>query len=412
MINMSINTYELMRKAEKQCEKMFARIEDTAYENQKKVLDAFRTLRISPRHFAPSTGYGYDDTGRDTLNKLFAEIFRAERALVSPLIANGTHALTIALFGLLRTGDRILFATGEPYDTLKEVVSGNGNGSLADYGISSEILHLKYGKIDAVRLQERVTATKPTVVYFTRSRGYAWRDALSIDELKRASETVKNAHPDAIVFVDNCYGEFVDSREPTEAGADVIAGSLIKNPGGGLAPTGGYIAGKCDCIAKIAGRLTTPSLGDEVGSYNASYQPFYQGLFLAPSVVAAALKGSVLAGRVFKNLGCRVNPAPAKIPGDIIRSIRFNTAEELIEFCRSIQASSPVDSHVTPYPWDMPGYQHQVIMAAGSFVQGSSIELSADSPIKEPYIAYMQGGLTYEHCKIAIREAVERIYNK
>lgn len=407
---MSISTYELIRKAEAQSQKLFGRINDIAYENQKKVLDAFRKLKISPRHFAPTTGYGYDDAGRDTLNKLFAEIFRAERALVSPLIVNGTHALTVTLFGLLKTGDRILFATGEPYDTLLEVVRGDGNGSLKDYGISAHVLPLKHGKIDEKRLSERVRETRPTAVYFTRSRGYAWRDALSIEELERASGIVKSAYPDAVVIVDNCYGEFADTREPTEAGADVIAGSLIKNPGGGLAPTGGYIAGKESCIIKIAGRLTTPSLGDEVGSYHASYQPFYQGLFIAPTVVAAALKGSVLAGRVFYNLGCRVSPAPSKMPGDIIRSVRFATAEELIAFCQSVQFSSPVDSHVTPYPWDMPGYRHQVIMAAGSFVQGASIELSADSPIKEPYIAYMQGGLTYEHCKIAITEAVERIF--
>ncbi len=407
---MTISTYELIKKSEEQSQNLFDRINTTAYENQKKVLEAFRKHQISPRHFAPTTGYGYDDAGRGTLNKLFAEIFRAERALVSPLIVNGTHALAVTLFGLLKTGDRILFATGEPYDTLQAVVRGVGNGSLADYGIRADVLNLKYGKVDEKRLKELVDGKKPDAVYFTRSRGYAWRDALSLEELKRASDIAKSANPSAIVIVDNCYGEFVDTREPTEAGADVVAGSLIKNPGGGLAPTGGYIAGKENCIARIAGRLTTPSLGDEVGSYNASYQPFYQGLFLAPSVVAAALKGSVLAGRVFRNLGYRVSPAPSKIPGDIIRSIRFRTAEELIAFCQSIQYSSPVDSHVTPYPWDMPGYQHKVIMAAGTFVQGASIELSADSPIKEPYIAYMQGGLTYEHCKIAIEEAVERIF--
>jgi cystathionine beta-lyase family protein involved in aluminum resistance len=407
---MTISTYELIKKSEEQSQNLFDRINTTAYENQKKVLEAFRKHQISPRHFAPTTGYGYDDAGRGTLNKLFAEIFHAERALVSPLIVNGTHALAVTLFGLLKTGDRILFATGEPYDTLQAVVRGVGNGSLADYGIRADVLNLKYGKVDEKRLKELVDGKKPDAVYFTRSRGYAWRDALSLEELKRASDIAKSANPSAIVIVDNCYGEFVDTREPTEAGADVVAGSLIKNPGGGLAPTGGYIAGKENCIARIAGRLTTPSLGDEVGSYNASYQPFYQGLFLAPSVVAAALKGSVLAGRVFRNLGYRVSPAPSKIPGDIIRSIRFRTAEELIAFCQSIQYSSPVDSHVTPYPWDMPGYQHKVIMAAGTFVQGASIELSADSPIKEPYIAYMQGGLTYEHCKIAIEEAVERIF--
>lgn len=406
---MTISAYEHVAQAEKQSQKMFSYIDNIAYENQNKVLDAFRKLRISPRHFSPSTGYGYDDIGRDTLGRLFAEVFEAEKAIVSPAIASGTHALTIMLFGLLRTKDKIVFATGEPYDTLKEVVSGKDIGSLADYGITSEIIELTNYGIDFAALAASLNKEKPTVVFITRSRGYSSHDALSIDDIKRAVEAVKAVSADIVVAVDNCYGEFVEPHEPTWAGADVMAGSLIKNPGGGLAPTGGYIAGKTALIDRIANRLTSPSIGTEVGSYNSSYLPFYQGLFLAPTVVAAALKGSVLAGRAFSNIGYEVIPSPDKIPGDIIRSIKFDTEAELVAFCQSIQFSSPVDSHVTPYPWDMPGYLHQVIMAAGSFIQGSSIELSADSPIKAPYIAYMQGGLTYEHCKIAVTEALERI---
>lgn len=409
---MNIRAYELIKQAEKESQQLFSYIDTIAYENQLKVLNAFRKWKVSVRHFAPSTGYGYDDIGRDTLNRLFAEVFEAESAIVSPSIANGTHALTIMLFGLLRAGEKLVFATGEPYDTLKEVVFGKENGSLADYNIHSDIVDLKDGKIDYPSLIKNISSTKPAAVYLTRSRGYSWRDALSIDEIKTAVDTIKSYSPDTVIIVDNCYGEFTDIHEPNGVGADLVAGSLIKNPGGGLAPTGGYIAGKSTLIDRIAGRFTAPSIGLEVGSYYASYIPFYQGLFLAPTVVAAALKGNVLAGRVFHNLGYEVSPDPDNIPRDIIRSIQFKTEHELIDFCQSIQYASPVDSHVTPYPWDMPGYQHKVIMAAGTFIQGASIELSADSPIKTPYIAYMQGGLTYEHCKIAIAEAIERIISQ
>ncbi|HOK81475.1 MAG: hypothetical protein GX095_03600 [Clostridiales bacterium] len=409
---MGISAYQHILTAENECKELFSRIDEIAFENQKKVLDAFRKLKISAMHFNPSTGYGYDDTGRDTLGKLFAEALGAESALVSPSIANGTHALTITLFGLLKSGDRIVFAGGEPYDTLKEVIRGKEIGSLADFGIEADTIELKDGKIDYEALGVYLSANKPKVAFITRSRGYRWRDALSLDEIAFSVKAIKSASPSTIVMVDNCYGEFTDVHEPTYYGADIIVGSLIKNPGGGLAPTGGYIAGKAELINKIAGRLTAPSLGAEVGSYFASYLPFYQGLFLAPTVVASALKGNVLAGKVFANLGYEVCPAPDQMPKDIIRSIKFNTKEELISFCQSIQHASPVDSHVTPFPWDMPGYTHQVIMAAGSFIQGSSIELSADSPIKEPYIAYLQGGLTYQHCKLAIAEAAEKILQK
>lgn len=411
--NMKINAYKLVAQAEKESQELFSAIDNIAFENQKKVLDAFRKLQISGRHFAPSTGYGYDDIGRDTLGKLFAEVFECEDAIVSPSIANGTHALTIMLFGLLYAGDRLLFATGEPYDTLNEVVFGKDIGSLADYNIQSKIVNLdKDGKIDYPKLLPIISEFKPKVVYLTRSRGYSWRDALSIEDITKAVKAIRAINPDIIIVVDNCYGEFSDIHEPTWAGADVIAGSLIKNPGGGLAPTGGYIAGAQQFISKIAARLTSPSIGTEVGSYNASYLPFYQGLFLAPTVVANSLKGNVLAGRVFNNLGYEVSPTVGSRPQDIILSIKFSTAQQLINFCQSIQYSSPVDSYVTPYPWEMPGYQHKVIMAAGTFIQGASIELSADAPIKEPYIAYLQGGLTYEHCKLAIIEAIQRTNNQ
>lgn len=402
---------KLIGIAETKAKATFDEIESRALFNQKKVLDAYRNARISYYHFNPTSGYGYSDAGREKLSEVFAEVFGAESAIVSPNIVSGTHALTIAMFGLLKSGDLLLSATGSPYDTLQEVISGKDNGSLADYKINYDEIQLKDGGIDREELESYVREKKPTVVMLTRSRGYAWRDALTTADIAVAADIIKRNSPKSVVLVDNCYGEFVETREPTQCGADVIVGSLIKNAGGGLAPTGGYIAGKSDLIAKIGYRLTSPSIGNEVGSYAASYMPFFQGLFLAPIVTKNALKSAILASNVFTELGFEALPEPGKMPGDIICSIKFNAPEPMINFIQSIQYLSPVESYATPEPWDMPGYTDQVIMAAGTFVQGASIELSADGPVRAPYIAYLQGALTYEHGKLAISEFLSR-YDK
>lgn len=402
---------KLIGISETKAKATFDEIESRALFNQKKVLDAYRNARISYYHFNPTSGYGYSDAGREKLSEVFAEVFGAESAIVSPNIVSGTHALTIAMFGLLKSGDLLLSATGSPYDTLQEVISGKDNGSLADYKINYDEIQLKDGDIDREALESYVREKKPTVVMLTRSRGYAWRDALTTADIAAAADIIKRNSPKSVVLVDNCYGEFVETREPTQCGADVIVGSLIKNAGGGLAPTGGYIAGKSDLIAKIGYRLTSPSIGNEVGSYAASYMPFFQGLFLAPIVTKNALKSAILASNVFTELGFEALPKPGKMPGDIICSIKFNAPEPMINFIQSIQYLSPVESYATPEPWDMPGYTDQVIMAAGTFVQGASIELSADGPVRAPYIAYLQGALTYEHGKLAISEFLSR-YDK
>lgn len=399
---------KLIEIAESKAEPTFKEIESRALMNQKKVLDAFRNARISYHHFNPTTGYGYSDAGREKLCEVFAEVFGAEKALVSPNIVSGTHALTVALFGLLKSGDLLLSATGSPYDTLQEVISGKGNGSLAEYNVQYDEIQLKDGTIDSESLENYLREHKPCVVMLTRSRGYAWRDAFNTDDIAAAAKIVKDNSPDSIVLVDNCYGEFVETKEPTQCGADVIVGSLIKNAGGGLAPTGGYIAGRTALIDKISYRLTSPSIGNEVGSYAASYMPFFQGLFLAPIVTKNAIKSAVLASNLFTKLGFGTLPEPGKLPGDIICSVKFNAPEPMVDFIQSIQYLSPVESYATPEPWDMPGYSDQVIMAAGTFVQGASIELSADGPVRPPYIAYLQGALTYEHAKLALSEFLAR----
>ncbi len=399
---------KLIEIAESKAEPTFKEIESRALMNQKKVLDAFRNARISYHHFNPTTGYGYSDAGREKLCEVFAEVFGAEKALVSPNIVSGTHALTVALFGLLKSGDLLLSATGSPYDTLQEVISGKGNGSLAEYNVQYDEIQLKDGTIDSESLENYLREHKPCVVMLTRSRGYAWRDAFNTDDIAAAAKIVKDNSPDSIVLVDNCYGEFVETKEPTQCGADVIVGSLIKNAGGGLAPTGGYIAGRTALIDKISYRLTSPSIGNEVGSYAASYMPFFQGLFLAPIVTKNAIKSAVLASNLFTELGFETLPEPGKLPGDIICSVKFNAPEPMVDFIQSIQYLSPVESYATPEPWDMPGYSDQVIMAAGTFVQGASIELSADGPVRPPYIAYLQGALTYEHAKLALSEFLAR----
>ncbi len=405
---LSVN--DIIKNAEASAQDLFKLIdEDISVYNQKKVLDAFRECKVSYHHFNPTTGYAYDDAGREKLAEVFAKVFGAEKAIVSPNIVSGTHALTIALFGLLKTGDVLVGATGAPYDTLQEVICGENNGSLRDYGINYKEFALKNDKIDIESVSEYLREHKPAVVMITRSRGYSWRDALSVEEIGEAVKAFRTAYEGVTVLVDNCYGEFVEKIEPTEVGADVIAGSLIKNPGGGLAPTGGYMAGKEAAVTRIGYRLTAPSIGTEVGSYYQSYMPFFEGLFFAPSVVASALKGAILAANALGSLGYDVKPATGEMPRDIICSVKFNAREPMISFIQGIQYASPVESYATPEPWAMPGYEDEVIMAAGTFVQGASIELSSDAPVREPYIAYLQGGLTYQHCKIALTECLKRI---
>ena len=400
---------QLIEESERSLASQFHRLEQIAYHNQKKVLQAFQNNRIALRHFAPTSGYGYGDEGRDTLGALFADIFGAEAGIVSPNILSGTHALTVGLFGLLCTGDTLFSIAGDPYDTLHEVIAGKGIGSLADYGISFKKCDLRHGEFDYDGIRAGLSDPSVKVVFIQRSRGYEWRDALSQKQIAAACAFVRECGFAGCIFVDNCYGEFVEETEPTQNGADIAVGSLIKNPGGGIAPTGGYIVGKRAFVERIACRLTAPSIGAEVGSYMYGYQSFYQGVFLAPHVVCQALKGGLLIGACLEKLGFETSPAVMQPPFDITRAIRFRTREELIAFIQAVQEASPVDSFVQLEPWDMPGYESEVIMAAGCFVQGASIELSADAPVREPYIAYFQGGLTYEHCRYALEKILEKI---
>ena len=394
---------KLVEKCEKKLSKQFGVLEDIALFNQEKVLKAFQKNQIALRHFAGSSGYGYGDEGRDKLNQLFADIFGAESAVCSPNIVSGTHAISLALYGVLRPKNTVLAISGQPYDTLLDVIYKEGVGSLKDYGVEFNYIPLKNDKIDFETVKKSIADKMPDMIYIQRSRGYEWRDPICIEDIKNAINYVRGLGFNGCIFVDNCYGEFVEKLEPTEVGANVIAGSLIKNPGGGIAFTGGYIAGDAKYIELIQNRLTAPSIGGEVGSYQAGYQTFFQGVFIAPHVVLQALKGSMLFGAVLSELGYKTSPEVGKIPYDITRSIMFNDRDKLISFIQSIQKNSPIDSHVSVMPWEMPGYTDEVIMAAGCFVQGASIELSADAPVKPPYIAYLQGGITYEHCKIAIK---------
>ena len=397
---------KLIENALERLAPIFKERDEISLFNQKKVLDAFTKNRVALRHFTPTTGYGYDDVARDTLNKLYATVFDCEDAIVSPLIASGTHALTIALFGLLRPNQTLVFATGNPYDTLSDVIYGDGIGSLKDFGISCVTVPLKNGRPDLEAIKSACKKHKPSVVMIQRSRGYEMRPALSIDEIKQISDIARAI--DALVLVDNCYGEFTDVTEPTVC-ADAVVGSLIKNPGGGIAPTGGYICGSARAISQIEGRLTSPSIGREVGSYAGDYRVFYEGLFLAPHVVSQTVKTAMLFSDVFSNLGYETMPTTGEKYNDIICSIKFNDEKKLVDFCKSVQSVSPIDSFAAPEPWDMPGYNDKVIMAAGAFVQGSSIELSCDAPIRPPYVAYLQGGLTFEHGIIALEKCLEKL---
>ena len=399
-----------MSEIESRIKDQLQAVELTVIQNQERVLDAFRRTQVSDSHLFGSTGYGLNDRGREQLETVFAYSFGAEAALVRPGIVSGTHALSIAFFALLRPGDRLLYATGAPYDTLEPVIGlrGNGMGSLREFGVTFDYVPLQEtGEVNTTQVLASIDA-HTTVVAFQRSPGYAWRRALSVAEIGTCIQAIKNIYPQVQIIVDNCYGEFTFTEEPPMVGADLTVGSLIKNPGGGLAPTGGYLVGSHRAVEAAAYRLTAPGLGAESGSYE-NHRLFFQGLFLAPHVVGEALKGNLFAAEALAQKGYEVAPSPHDDHGDIVLRIKLGNRKRLISFCQAVQRCSPIDSHVAPEPDGMPGYTDQVIMAAGAFVQGSSIELSADGPLREPYIAYLQGGLTYAHVKIAILRVLQEL---
>lgn len=401
--------FEMAQRAQAKCQTRFAEIDAVAEENTRRVMEAFQDCRVSDSCFAGTTGYGYDDLGRDTLDRIYAQVFGTESALVRIGFVNGTHALTAAMFSLAKPGETVLAVTGTPYDTLQSAIglAGEEFGSLKFYGIGYAQVELAAdGGPDYEAI--RAAASDPAVkgVMIQRSRGYADRKALTVDEIGRICETVHQVNPEANIMVDNCYGEFTDVREPSHMGADIIAGSLIKNPGGGLAPTGGYVAGKAELIERAAMRLTTPGIGGECGSTLGNNRLLYQGLFMAPHTVAQALKTAVFCAAMMEELGLESSPSIDEKRSDIIQMVKLRSPDKMKRFCLGIQAGAPVDSYVTPQPAPMPGYDCPIIMAAGAFIQGSSIELSADGPMREPYTVYMQGGLTYESGKLGIMMAV------
>ncbi len=391
-------------------EARFKEIDEIAEFNQLKVINAMQKNRVSDVHFAATTGYGYNDMGRETLEKVYADCFGTEAALVRPQITCGTHALAVALSANLRPGDELLSPVGKPYDTLEEVIGIRDSvGSLKEYGVSyRQVDLLKNGDFDFENIKNAINS-KTKLVTIQRSKGYQTRPTLSVKRIGELISFIKNIKPDVICMVDNCYGEFVETVEPSNVGADMIVGSLIKNPGGGLAPIGGYIAGKKEYIEQCAYRLSAPGLGQEVGANLGILPAFYQGFFLAPTVVAGALKGAILAANIYEELGFKVVPDSVESRHDIIQAIEFGKAEGVIAFCKGIQSAAPVDSFVSPEPWAMPGYDSDVIMAAGAFIQGSSIELSADGPIKPPYAVYFQGGLTWYHAKLGIYMSLQKL---
>ena len=402
---------ELIKKALKNTSKTFAELDEISIHNEGKVIDAFKTHAVALRHFNGTSGYGNDDVGRDTLSKVVATIFGTESAIVSPLISSGTHAISLALFGVLRPGDVVLSVTGQPYDTLQDVIYKENIGSLKDFGVQFDVINLKDddGSFDFEAIGKYLRKSKVKMIYVQRSRGYAWRTALSIAQIQELCSFVKKISPDSVIFCDNCYGEFVEKQEPTDVGVDFCAGSFIKNIGGGLAPTGGYIAGRSHLIDTVAGRLTAPSIGAEVGSYAPGYRLFYQGIFTAPHTVNQALKTSTLFSYVLTNKGFDVSPRVGEHLGDIVCAIRLNDPDKMVKFCQAVQSVSPVDGFVKPEPWTQPGYADKVIMAAGCFVQGASIELSCDGPLRPPYTVYLQGGLTLEHGILALEKVLETL---
>jgi cystathionine beta-lyase family protein involved in aluminum resistance len=406
---------ELTSRVEKKCADVFNKISETSEYNLSKVIHAMQEFRVSDSHFNASTGYGYNDRGREVLEQVFARVFGAEDALVRHHITCGTHAIALCLYGILRPGDEILSVTGKPYDTIEEIIGirgEKGTGSLYDYGVTYRQIELtKDGRIDYCLIEKSIRPNTK-MVFLQRSRGYELRGPVMINEIEKVAAVVKNVKPDTIIMVDNCYGEFVEKKEPTEAGADIMAGSLIKNPGGGLALCGGYVAGKRELVNLASYRMTVPGLGREVGATIGQNRSLFQGFFMAPHTVAESLKGAVFASALFEELGYKTCPAYNEKRSDIIQAICFEDADAVIAFCQGIQKGSPVDSFVRPEPSEMPGYDCPVVMAAGAFVQGSSIELSADAPIRPPYTAYLQGGLVYEHVKLGVLCAVLELINR
>ncbi|CAM5183094.1 Cystathionine beta-lyase family protein involved in aluminum resistance OS=Ureibacillus acetophenoni OX=614649 GN=SAMN05877842_10487 PE=4 SV=1 [Ureibacillus acetophenoni] len=404
-------TLELAKKIEEKVRPFHEKVDQTAFFNQQKVLAAFRENQVSDYHLHPSSGYGYDDEGRDTLERVYAKTFGAEATIVRGQIISGTHAITLSLFGVLRPGDELVYITGKPYDTLQSIVDGGekDTGSLKDFGIG-------YSHVDLIEDRDidwdgvRATINERTkMVSIQRSKGYATRPSFTIDAIREMCSRIRDIKSDVVIFVDNCYGEFVEELEPTEVGADLMAGSLIKNPGGGLAKIGGYIAGRADLVEKCAYRMTSPGIGAEAGASLNTLADFYQGFFLAPHVVAQSLKGAIFTSAMLEEVGMNTSPHYTDVRTDLIQSVSFQTAEQMIAFCQEIQAASPINAHFAPVPAYMPGYEDDVIMAAGTFVQGSSIELTADGPIRPPFTAYIQGGLTYEHVKYSICSAVQKL---
>ncbi len=425
---MQKNTFELLNKtlgidepilklideAEAELQGEFEKLDDIMAYNQYKILAAFQKNQISDMHFAWNTGYGYDDPGRAALERVYADVFKTEAALCRPTIVNGTHALSITLLGILRPGDELIYCTGGPYDTLENVIGirGEGMGSLKDYGVGYKQVEFNAdGDIDIEAVKAAI-GPKTRMCTVQRATGYASRKAMTIAQIAEWVVAVKSVNPDIVCMVDNSYGEFLDTKEATEVGVDVIAGSLIKNPGGGMALTGGYVAGREDLIEKVSYRMTCPGIGGECGLTFGQTRAMFQGLFTAPKVVNGAIKGAILCGKVFQKLGFPISPLPESERSDVVQTVTLGSPEAVVAFCEGIQAASPIDSHVTPVPWEMPGYESQVVMAAGTFVQGSTIELSADAPIREPYNVYFQGGLTYEHSKFGVIKAVKALYDK
>lgn len=401
---------DLKQEVIKESQSLFTHVDNIAEANTLKVLDAMRECKVSEAHFNTTSGYAYDDIGRTKLEELYARIFGGERALVRTQFVSGTHALATVLFGILRPGDELVSLTGKPYDTMQTVIGYDNPsaGSLKEFGVLYNELPMIDGKVDMAGIQ-RVITPQTKMVEIQRSRGYSMRNPLSIEDIRAITAEVHRLKPDCICFVDNCYGEFVDTLEPTQVGADIMAGSLIKNPGGGLAPTGGYIVGRDKLVELASYRLTAPGMGDELGASLSNNRLLFQGFFLAPHVVAQAIKSALFAAGMFAKLGYKTLPLPTDIRGDIIQAIELGSAEKLVAFCGGIQKYSPVDSYAAPEPWDMPGYADKIIMAAGTFVQGASIEFSADGPMRAPYNVYLQGGLTFEHAIIGIMGAAQAV---
>jgi cystathionine beta-lyase family protein involved in aluminum resistance len=406
--NINTDIIKISKKVIEKVQPVIKNIENIAEFNQLKVLAAMKRSFLSDYHLTDSTGYGYNDTGRETIDEVYKTIFRAEDALVRPQIVSGTHAITLCLLGILRPGDELLSATGTPYDTLKDVIYGDNCGSLKDYSIKYREADLTDGKPDYKAIKKNINENTKMVL-IQRSRGYSTRPSLNIKEIQRLIEYIKSLKHDVVCFVDNCYGEFVDTEEPIEIGADLCAGSLIKNPGGGIAPTGGYVVGKSELVEQCSYRLSAPGLDKNCGPSLFTNRLIAQGLFYAPMIVGEALKGAVFTAGIMEQVGFGVSPKYNEKRSDIVTAVMLRDKDALINFCRGVQKAGPVDSHVTPEPWAMPGYDHQVIMAGGSFIQGSSIEFSADAPLREPYTVYIQGGLSYSHVKLGILSGLQAL---